>query len=367
MESSSRSIEKNMHDVVVKRRIVSLPIIKRTSEKPPVKRYIKIKRPHSLSEAILKDLREHYILNDFQYNGETVGYKDINVFNSYLSLSRNSNHASNKTRENIVGAMINNKVPSGYYIIDKWMKMKRAVDAYLKELNKEEKYDTVECVHKSGRKNHYDFLITFYGETQRSFKIEFKFNASSIGKCPQFVQLMKPSQYMSTSYEEYYYDNYLSSLSKSTNLPIPSRDAYLRQIHSTSPKCMKLYQDLYYKGCKKSTKFTGAEKDIEFYNLANNISRESITTFIENKNTMLDINRLSSYLVKSQDGKIYMLYYKGAFKLEYANMDDYSFDSVIKNPSKFNFECLSKTGKKNNVLLRWKNGNGIAYPAFQIS
>jgi hypothetical protein len=101
--------------------------------------------------------------------------------------------------------------------------------------------------------------------------------------------------------------------------------------------------------------------------LANKISRDSITTFIEHQETNLDIKRLSSYLSKSQEGKIYMLYFKGAFKLEHTNMDEHSFDSVIKNPSKFRFECVSKTGKKINVLLRWKNGNGIAYPAFQIS
>ena len=42
-----------------------------------------------------------------------------------------------------------------------------------------------------------------------------------------------------------------------------------------------------------------------------------------------------------------------------ANLDDYIIVSVTKNPKKFRYECTSANGKKINVLLRWKNGNGI--------
>ena len=31
------------------------------------------------------------------------------------------------------------------------------------------------------------------------------------------------------------------------------------------------------------------------------------------------------------------------------------------------FIANNKQGEKIKILLRWKNGNGIAYPAFQIS
>lgn len=355
----------------------SLPILKRSVSSPVVKRNIKVKKPYigmsssstSITQSILNDLKEHYMLTDFSYNDETISHKEINNVFNLNSLSRNTNDMANKTRENIIGAIINGKVPEGYFIIDKWMRMKSSLNTYLTELVKE-KYDRVECIHKAGRSHKYDFLITFYREdgSKKEFKVEFKFNASTIDDCPQFVQPMKPSQYMSSSssYEEYYYDNYLTILSTFSGLPLPKRETYLKQVHTTRPKCIIPYQDLYYKGCKKSTKFTGLAKENEFYNLANKISRDSIRTFIENNNTILDIKRLSSYLEKSQDGKIYMLYYNGSFMLEHTNADDHSIVSVIKNPNKFRFECVSKTGKKINVLLRWKNGNGIAYPAFQI-
>jgi hypothetical protein len=53
--------------------------------------------------------------------------------------------------------------------------------------------------------------------------------------------------------------------------------------------------------------------------------------------------------------------------LQQINIDDYTIDIVVKNSNKYRYECISKNGKKINILLRWKNGNGIAFPAFQIS
>ena len=59
-----------------------------------------------------------------------------------------------------------------------------------------------------------------------------------------------------------------------------------------------------------------------------------------------------------------MLYSNNEFILQHVNMDDYKLESVIKDKNRY--ICLSKSGKNINVLLRWKNGNGIAFPSFQI-
>jgi hypothetical protein len=128
---------------------------------------------------------------------------------------------------------------------------------------------------------------------------------------------------------------------------------------------MKAFQDIYYQGCALSSKFTNNEQDIKFYELAKQLSNESISTFV--LDTDLNIELLSQYLEASQRGKIYMLYSEGAFVKQCANLDDYVIVDVVKNPQKFRYECVSKNGKKITVLLRWKNGNGIAFPAFQIS
>ena len=317
--------------------------------------------------TIINDLHKLFNLQQFIYNKEIIQYKSISAFN--LS-SRQLNDKNNKSRENIIGAIINDKVPENYYILNKWFYMKQNIFNFLKKLDDKD-YVKVDCINKAGRGNKYDFLIRkFYDDgTSQEFMIELKFNASSIDETPQFVSPMKPSQYMNnssnTSYEEYYYDNYLQELSEMAKLKMPTKEEYLKQIHSNKPKCMKEYQELYYNGCKESSKFTNKEEDIKFYNFAKKASNESITSFINN--TELNVELLSNYLHTTQQNKIYMLYSNKEFILQKINMDDYTIDSVIKNANKFRYECVSKTGKKIYILLRWKNGNGIAFPAFQIS
>ena len=73
---------------------------------------------------------------------------------------------------------------------------------------------------------------------------------------------------------------------------------------------------------------------------------------------------MSYYLKKSQDDKIYMLFYQKKFYLE-KKEDDYKIINITK--TKNQFICHTESGKKIKILLRWKNGNGISFPAFQIS
>ena len=301
----------------------------------------------------------------FTYNKEQITPESISAFDL---ATKSLNDKNNKTRENIIGAIINGKVPVEFYEIPRWLQLKTSIHNYITELDKNP-FDKIECKHKGGRKFNFDFNIIFYsndlGTESRVYNIELKFNASAIDEAPQFVSPMKPSQYLSTSYEDYYYTNYLPRLSTSGNLSTPSKETYMAQIHTNKPKCIKDFQEIYYKGCEASSKFTKNEEDIKFYELAKQLSSESISTFIAQ--TDLNIGLLSEYLHTSQQGKIYMLYSDGKFTKQYANLTDYMIVSVVKNPQKFRYECLSANGKKINVLLRWKNGNGIAFPAFQIS
>jgi hypothetical protein len=298
------------------------------------------------------------------YNNETITPESIIAFNPS---SKGLNDAHNKTRENIVGAIINNKIPETYYEIPEWLMLEFSIITYLQELDSTRTYSRALCSHKGGRKFNFDFGIKVYYEngTTTDYNIELKFNAASIDETPQFVSPMKPSQYMRNVYEDYYYDNYLTQLAGESGLELPSREEYLKQIHTNNPKCMKHFQDLYYMGCKQSSQYTSEESHIKFYESAKNLSHESISTFIEK--TELNIETLSEYLLTSQNNKIYMLYSGTEFIVQRPNMDDYQIISATKNPSKNRYECVSKSGVNLNVLLRWKNGNGIAFPAFQIS
>lgn len=317
----------------------------------------------SLKSLELKSLFGLKPFSTFIYNKEIISVKSINAFNVS---SRCSNDKNNKTREHIIGALINNSVPENYFVLAKWQTMKYNISNYINSLSSKP-YIKVDCKNKAGRGNNYDFLIKLYytQDTYDEYKVEFKFNASSLDKAPQFVSPMKPSRYLSSSYEEFYYTNYLHNLAAKANLTMPHKEIYLKHIHSNKPKCMAQYQDLYYKGCKTSSQYTGKQEHIDFYNYAKELSNTSISEFI--KYNDLNTAVLSDYLLTSQANKIYMLYTNGSFSKQVINSDDYTLIEINKQPEKFKYECISVSGKKINVLLRWKNGNGIAFPAFQIS
>ena len=62
-----------------------------------------------------------------------------------------------------------------------------------------------------------------------------------------------------------------------------------------------------------------------------------------------------------------MLYKNNKFHKQIVNLSDYELVRWEKYPDKFKYIAYSASGKQIDILLRWKNGNGIAFPAFQIS
>jgi hypothetical protein len=99
----------------------------------------------------------------------------------------------------------------------------------------------------------------------------------------------------------------------------------------------------------------------------------ALTAFVEKIKSLaigaaysaLTIEKLNQYLLQSQDEKIYILYKNGEFHLQLSNPDDYIIQTYEKQSNRY--VAITKSDKKIKILLRWKNGNGIAYPAFQIS
>lgn len=280
--------------------------------------------------------------------------------------SRSNNDKNNKQREEIIKSMP--YIDEDYFNDEeygtKWRKIKTSFDVKMSEICPS--YTNYKIEHKAGRNFNYDFAVTFIDSNKniiKSIKLEFKYNASSIDETPQFVSPMKPSQYLSKSFEEYYYFNYLIPLFQKFGLTIPELEIYLKQVHGNTPKCLTDSQILYYQGCKKSSKYSGAENAINFYEECNKLSSDCITKFISE--TDLVIEKLNQYLIQSQDKKIYLLYKKGEFHLQFSNPDDYIIQSYEKDTNRY--IATTKSNKKIKILLRWKNGNGIAYPAFQIS
>ena len=287
-------------------------------------------------------------------------YKDINAF---IVSDKKYNDENNKTRENIIGAIINNKIPIEYYKYSRrWDNLKKSVESYIYDLIGHNNIYSISLIHRGGRKYNYDFTIIV---NNIEYNIELKFNAENIDEVPQFVSPIKTSKYLSHSYEEYYYDNYLPKLISTADIKYPPRSQYIAEIHGNKPKCMKYFQDIYYQGCNKSSQYTGYKDSIEFYNLSNSIDKISRENFINIAN--LNITALSEYLIETQKNKIYMLYKNNKIYKQIVNIDDYNLVRWEKYPEKFKYIAYSASGKQIDILLRWKNGNGIAFPAFQIS
>lgn len=282
------------------------------------------------------------------------------------NIGRSNNDEHNKIRENIIESMP--YIDEDYFNDPEhgmlWRQIKTSFDQKMREICP--LYSSYKIQHKGGRRFNYDFDVYFFGVDNtliKSIKLEFKFNATSIDEAPQFVSPMNPSQYLSQSFEEYYYLNYLIPLFSKYNLTIPDLDIYLKQVHGNKPKCLEQAQTLYYQGCKQSSKFNSCENALSFYTECNKKSSDCIAKFIGE--TDLDIQKLNNYLTQSQDRKIYLLYKNGEFHLQFSRTDDYIIQMYEKELNRY--VATTKSNKKIKILLRWKNGNGIAYPAFQIS
>jgi hypothetical protein len=289
-----------------------------------------------------------------------LDYKSISAF---VLSGRKDNDKNNKTRESIVGAIINGKIPEEYFRLSRlWNALRLAISRFTENLSSGTPIATQSLIHRGGRKYNYDFTVNINGTEHN---VELKYNAEKVSDTPQFASPMNPSQYLESSYELFYYTNYLPRLANEFGLEMPSLERYLKEIHTNAPKCVAAFQELYYKGCQKSSKFTNDPEHLRFYETAKRIDEESRRAFIAENG--LNIELLTAYLQKSQEGKIYMLYSRGTFHLYRSCVSDYTLVSYRKDPEKFRYVVKNASGCEFDVLLRWKNGNGIAYPAFQIS
>ena len=261
---------------------------------------------------------------------------------------------------------MNNEVPEECILYDPfWTEISKQLQKCVKDIVASIEFDPgpnkITFKKAAGRGKHHDFELLCDGKVV--INIEFKYGATCVTDTPQFVSPMKPSQYMSRSFEEDFYDE-LPKIFEDQN--IPDKPTWMSQIHGNMPKCMKQVQDKYYAGCKASSKFTNEIDDIVFYERCKLISDESIETFLSRDDVTLCSERLSKYFIDTQE-KTYIMYKDGEFSFKHISPDEFIIESWKKEPENHRFVATTKTGRTLRILLRWKNGNGIAFPAFQIS
>jgi hypothetical protein len=289
-----------------------------------------------------------------------LSHTDIEYFNI---CNRENNDKYNKKRELIIKKILNNEIPNDFYtnhqnISRSWRRIRDDLRTCIKEKYNEYngEYNNLIVKHMGGRMYNYDFKFIFDNKDEEFKKIEFKFNCNLIDDTPQFSSPTKPSEYFINKqgfipFEEYFYDNYFLAICEKGNLPIPSREIYLKEINNNSPECLTEYKKLY----KTNKQFAKFCKKQDFNAIKNYL-----------KNNKLDFDALNNYLHKTQKDKIYLLYKDGDFKFETKPREEYT---ILKEHVKIENKrviCYTKSNKKIEIRLRFKNCLGLAFPALQI-
>ena len=284
---------------------------------------------------------------------------DINIFYD-KNETRDNNDSNNKIRENIISDIINKKIPDRYYRNKRWKELKNKLELYIEKLSEKigiEQIENIYCEKKAGRCNNYDFEITI--NNNHKIKVEFKFGTSSLYGAPQFSSPMCPSKYLKSdvdteiifkSFEEYLYDTYLIKIAEYGKLEIPNKDEYCKKIHSNKVECMKFFKEKY----KNNKKFKDYCKKMD---------KKGISEYI--KITEINKEELSNYLIESQKDKHYMCYKDGEFYYDKINENILKIKNIIKKENT-NYIYETESGMKLEIKLRFKNGCGLLFPAFQI-
>lgn len=302
----------------------------------------------SCINSVRDDIRNEDSKPKNKNKNSRINFDDIEVF---TCKSRSKNDANNKKRENIIADIINKKIPEEYYKYSPmWYNLKTEIFLFIEELCKKKGIciDTIECISKAGRCNHYDFKLII--NNSEEFMIEFKYNAFCIKETPQFVSPMKPSKYLTIPFEPWYYDNCLPKIAEYGNLEMPSKEEYCEKIHNNKVECMKIFKEKY-------------DTDNNFNIYCKKIDKEGIKKFIEM--TEIDMDMLSNYLLKTQENKHYMCYSENKINYDTVDKNLYKITKLIKKDNT-NYIYQTELGMKLEIKLRFKNGCGLQFPAFQI-
>lgn len=266
-----------------------------------------------------------------------IKVEDIELFYK-KSNSRQENGSDNRIREDILSNMEHKNCRKFYQdpvYGKKWKDLRTKFYAL---------FDTIPQIEKTaGMKNDFDFLIN-------GNRYEFKFNATSVFKLPQHVQLRtNNTEIIPQSYAEYYYDNFLSEVCEDLEIKKLDKNTYLDNVHKHK--------------CENITFFDTLKKNMNAYSKRR--VNDSIDKFLEDNCSNINIEYMKTRL-KASLNKTFIMYDLNTESFISENVsDDFSSLSVEKIKNK-NTIVLASDKYKYELLLRWKNGIGILNPAWQI-
>ena len=265
---------------------------------------------------------------------------------------RAKNDANNRLREDAL-------VEMSHTVIPECSLMKQGLDVSIATLCPFE-FSRYQLTKKAGRGHNYDFDLTFYrgDEVIHTVKLEFKYGTTSIEKLPQFYQKNTVWEITPVLYHEFFYDGtYLEEIRMfCPDAPEkPDKDTYMRHIMKTNYSCHPFFEYLYNNEfVKKKDKHA--------------IVKRSIRDFLTIYGSQINVEAVKQTFDKTQSNKQYLLYdHKSKTfccqSFDFLSGSELSFVCVKKD----NVVVLTNGIYEFNLLLRWKNHQGILNPAWQVS
>jgi len=293
---------------------------------------------------------------------------------------RETNDKKNKDREQLLGSLLTNTVhdadavhgPAWHRLREQWsaalLRCGPSVDG-APEGTPEGTLAAIEA--KGGRGFNYDFEASYIGSTS-SAKIEFKFGGTTVSSLPEFFNPAADKPFHSRLYADFFYDG--DSLDKICDLygiprsEKPSKAEYLKAIHANSSKLPFFARLKAAEEAEVAVVEEGTKKKVRpLYDAKAAISHASIQAFLVAYQHTTDLAALTAEFQRSQADKQFLLYSGGAFHHDRLLPGELVAESVKGVEGDYLVIQTAVPTTTIKMLLRWKNHQGILFPAWQIS
>lgn len=277
---------------------------------------------------------------------------------------RETNDKKNKEREQLLGSLLTNTVHDTHEVHGPaWRALRAQWESAL--LRGHEGASSVSVEAKGGRGFNYDFEASYIDST--TAKIEFKFGGTTVSSLPEFFNPAADKPFHSRLYADFFYDgDYLDTICDLYGIPRtekPTKAEYLAAVYNNTSKLP------FFARLKAAEEAEGGKtkKVRPLYNAKAAISHKSIQAFLMAYKDTTDLAALTAEFQRSQADKQFLLYSGGAFHHDRLLPGELVAESVRGVEGDYLVIQTAVPTTSIRMLLRWKNHQGILFPAWQIS
>jgi hypothetical protein len=215
---------------------------------------------------------------------------------------------------------------------------------------------------RGGRRNHSDFCVRI-PSLNKELNEEFKFHSKSLSDLPQFLSLSETCKLLPASYADLFYQEWLDQVLEyyPELQPLkPTRQEYLLQVYKNKSSHPFFQQ------------FAQIDKDTTAtrYKAKAQIVKQSIQSFLEQNKDEFQRDLFEQKLKETQTNKEFLLYEDDRFTLDGFKPTELSLDKqkgVNVHRGNTLLVQTEEPGTTFKLLLRWRNGLGVLFPAWQIA